>query len=119
MKDTEVKALLKEQGFPEHVWKSGKKGIIERWEKFVSEVEAGYRLHLEDYRNDLDLRAIIARVGLEKDAADADRRLRSCLVFSADSVWDCEITEAWWIFGYPKNAKGDLLKDLKAQGYCK
>jgi hypothetical protein len=118
MNDKEVKEYLKANGYPEHVVKGGRKGLVERWEKFVAEVEAGYSLNLEDYRNDLDLRAIIGRLGLQKHVADADRRLRKCLVFCADPVWECdENPDAFWIHGAPKNAKGELKKDLKAAGY--
>jgi hypothetical protein len=119
MKDADVKQLLKAEGYPEHVWKSGKKGLIEKWARFVAEVEAGYSLTLEDYRNDLDLRAIIAKVEMDGDVAALDERFRQCLVFSAKPVWECDQPNAFWIYGYPKNAKGDLKKDLRAEGFLK
>jgi hypothetical protein len=117
MKDAEVKRLLKAEGYPEHVWKGGKKGLIEKWAKFVAEVEAGYSLTLEDYRNDLDLRALIAKLAMDADVAALDERFRQCLVFSAKPVWECGQPNAFWIYGYPKNAKGDLKKDLRAEGF--
>ncbi len=48
--------------------------MIERWGKFVAEVERGYRFGLEDYRNDLDLRGIIAMLGLDAEVGELDRR---------------------------------------------
>ncbi|MCS7026975.1 MAG: hypothetical protein NZV14_19435 [Bryobacteraceae bacterium] len=117
MKDAEVKQLLKSEGYPEHVWKGGKKGLVEKWAKFVEEVEAGYRLTLEDYRNDLDVRSLIARLGLDEEVAELDERFRRCLVFSAKAIWECDQPHAFWIYGYPKNARGELKKDLRAEGF--
>lgn len=115
----EIKEYLQTNGYPDHIVKGGGKGLLARWEAFVASVESGYSLTLDDYRNDLDLRAIIGKVGLQKNAAEADKRLRRCLVFSAEPVWSCDNADAFWIYGYPKNAKGDLKKDLKAAGLVK
>ena len=90
MTDAEVKEFLKENGYPEHLVKAGKKGLIAQWEQFVSQVEHGYTMHLEDYRNDLDLRAILSRLGLQAEVEEADARLRRVLVFTEASVWDCD-----------------------------
>jgi hypothetical protein len=54
MTDQEMAAYLRENGYPEHLVRAGRAGLIERWRKFVEEVEHGYKLGLEDYRNDLD-----------------------------------------------------------------
>lgn len=116
MTDTEVREFLKENGYPEHIWKGGRRGLAERWEKFVGEVERGYALTLDDYRNDLDVRAIIGALGLQEDVAEADRRLRRLLVFSENSIWDGDNPDAFWLYGYPRNAAGDLLADLKSEG---
>lgn len=118
MTEAEVKSFLKENGYPEHLVKAGKKGLIAQWEQFVSQVEHGYTLHLEDYRNDLDLRAILSRLGLQADVEEADARLRRMLVFTDASVWDCEDNpDAFWLYGYPRNAQGDLLDDLRGEGF--
>ena len=118
MTDAEVKEFLKECGYPEHIIQGGRKGLIQKWEKFVNEVQNGYSLNLEDYRNDLDLRAIIGQLGLQSDVEDADRRFRRLLVFTEESVWDCDDNpDAFWLYGYPKNATGDLLDDLRNEGF--
>lgn len=118
MTDKDVKEYLRSNGYPDHLIKGGRKGLVERYEKFAAQVEAGYSLTLDDYRNDLDLRAIIGRLGLQKHVADADRRLRNCMVFCADPIWECaENPDAFWIHGVPKKPRGDLKKDLKAAGY--
>jgi hypothetical protein len=119
MKDAEVKQLLKAEGYSDHIWKGGKKGLLEKWERFVSEVEAGYSLTLDDYRNDLDLRAIIAKVKLDDEVAEADERFRRCLVFSGKAIWDSDQPNAFWLYGYPRNAKGELKKDLRSEGFLK
>lgn len=118
MTDKEVKEFLKANDYPEHLIKAGKKGLIDRYEKFVDDVEHGYSLNLEDYRNDLDLRAIISRLGLEAEVEEPDRRFRTLLVFAADSIWDCDDNpDAFWLYGYPRNAKGDLIEDLRSEGF--
>ena len=61
MTDQEMTDYLRENGYPEHVVKAGRKGLVDRWRKFVEEVERGYKFGLEDYRNDLDLRAMKTR----------------------------------------------------------
>jgi hypothetical protein len=116
MTDSEIEAYLREAGCPEQVWRAGRKGLLGKWREFVDEVERGYALHLEDYRNDLDVRDLIARIGLQAEAAESDRRLRRLLVFTADPIWESENKDAFWLFGYPRNAGSDLRADLEAEG---
>ena len=82
----------------------------------VEEVEHGYKLGLEDYRNDLDLRGIIGMVGLDDQVRDLDRRLEDMLTARDKRVWESASSDPFWDFGYPKNARGELLEDLKAEG---
>jgi len=79
MTDEEMNTYLRDNGYPEHIVRAGRAGLIERWGKFVDEVERGYRFGLEDYRNDLDLRGIIAMLGLDEEVADLDRRFQALL----------------------------------------
>jgi hypothetical protein len=115
MTDHEMQEYLRENGYPEHVVRAGKAGLIERWKKFVEEVERGYKLGLEDYRNDLDLRGIIGMVGLDEQVRDLDRRLEAMLTARDKRVWESGNGDPFWDFGYPKNARGELLEDLKAE----
>lgn len=117
MTDAEIQAFLKENGYPEHIWSKGRLGLKQRWEAFVDAVERGYPFHLEDYRNDLDIRALIGVLGLQADVAEADKRLRRLLVFTAEPIWECENPDAFWLFGYPRNAGPALLEDLRAEGF--
>jgi hypothetical protein len=116
MNDEEMAAYLRENGYPEHVVRAGRAGLIERWSKFVGEVEHGYRFGLEDYRNDLDLRGIIAMLGLDGDVQELDRRFESLLVHRDQRVWETSAASPFWDFGYPRNAGSQLLEDIEAEG---
>jgi hypothetical protein len=117
--DAEVQDYLRANGYPEHVVRGGKAGLVRRWSEFVERVERGYSLGLEDYRNDLDIRAILARAGAEdEDVRALDGRLKKMLK-SDVRVWQSAAGDPFWDFGYPRNAGGDLLSDLRAEGLVK
>jgi len=117
MTDEEIRAYLADNGYPEHLVKAGRAGLIDGWRKFVEQVEHGYKFGLEDYRNDLDLRGIIALVGLDDQVRDLDRRFESVLANRTVRVWESSAYDPFWDFGYPKNASGQLLEDLKKEGF--
>jgi hypothetical protein len=116
--DAEIIDYLSDNGYPDHIVSGGREGLIRRWSEFVGEVEAGYRYRLEDYRNDLDLRGVLAILELDRDplVSAADERLRSMLTETGTRVWESMAGEAFWDFGYPHNASGQLLRDLAAAG---
>jgi hypothetical protein len=116
MTDQELEEYLRENGYPDHIVRGGREGLIRRWNEFVAEVERGYRLGLEDYRNDLDVRGVIALAGLDSAVADADRRLAAMLTHGETRVWESAGENPFWDFGYPRNVSGDLLEDLEAEG---
>lgn len=116
MTDLEIAEFLRENGYPEHVAKAGKRGLIARYERFVDEVEKGYRLTLDDYRNDLDLRGILAQLGLDEEVREADGRFRALLTGREYRIWESAPGDPFWDFGYPKNAAGELREDLEAEG---
>lgn len=116
MTDAEMTDYLRENGYPEHIVRAGRAGLIERWRKFVEEVERGYRFGLEDYRNDLDLRGIIAMLGLGADVADLDRRFEAQLTARDKRVWESSAADPFWDFGYPHNAGRQLMEDLVSEG---
>ena len=113
MTDEEMAAYLSENGYPEHVIRAGRAGLIARWRKFVADVEHGYKLGLEDYRNDLDLRGIIAMLGLDAEVADLDRRFEALLIDRGKRIWETSAADPFWDFGYPANAGRQLLEDIK------
>ena len=117
MTDSEIRSYLRDNGYPEHIVKGGRDGLIRRWREFVSEVERGYEFGLEDYRNDLDIRGIIRLIGADEDAADADQRFQSVLTATDVRVWESGDGDPWWDFGYPRNVRGDLRADLRSAGF--
>lgn len=117
MTDGEITAYLRENGYPEHIVREGRAGLVRRWGEFVAQVERGYRLGLEDYRNDLDLRAIISLAGAEDDEVRAlDDRLRAMMTATTVRVWESAAGDPFWDFGYPRNASGELLEGLREEG---
>ncbi|MGH9695891.1 MAG: hypothetical protein ACRD5Z_17190 [Bryobacteraceae bacterium] len=119
MTDEEITGYLEDNGYPPHIVRGGKAGLVKRWREFVSEVERGYRYRLDDYRNDLDLRGVIAMLGLENEAgiADADEGLKQMLTETDCRVWESVDGSPFWDFGYPRNASGELLNDLREAGF--
>jgi hypothetical protein len=116
MTDEEMAVYLRENGYPEHVVLAGRVGLIDRWRKFVESVERGYKFGLEDYRNDLDLRGIIAMLGLDGEVRDLDARLEALLIGRDQRVWESSAGDPFWDFGYPRNAGDQLVEDLKKEG---
>jgi hypothetical protein len=116
MSDEEMAAYLRENGYPEHVVRAGRKGLIERWGKFVAEVERGYKFGLEDYRNDLDLRGIIAMLGMDQEVSETDRRFEALLSHRDKRIWESSGTDPFWDFGYPSNAGRQLMEDIINEG---
>jgi hypothetical protein len=111
-----IKKKLLAHGVPEHVIEGGAAGLIAGWRRFVESVEQGYPLGLDDYRNDLDLRELIAVAGLDSEVAAEDKRLRQALLPEGRPVWESDVPDAFWVRGYPRNASGELLSDLQAEG---
>lgn len=112
-----VDDYLRENDYPEHVVRAGREGLIRQWRQFVERVEKGYSFGLEDYRNDLDARAILALAGAEEqELAALDERLREFLISCEKRVWESAPGNPFWDFGYPRNAGPDLLEDLRSEG---
>lgn len=117
MTDDEIQQYLGDNGYPEHIVREGRAGLVRRWREFVEQVERGYALGLEDYRNDLDVRAILELAGGEDDEIAAlDARLRAMLTSTTVRVWESAAGDPFWDFGYPRNASGELLDELRAEG---
>jgi hypothetical protein len=107
---------LRENGYPEHIVREGRAGLVRKWREFVEQVERGYSLGLEDYRNDLDVRAILALASAEDEEVLAlDERLKPLLIAHDKRVWESAPGEPFWDFGYPRNAGPDLLDDLRSE----
>ena len=114
----EICDYLEDNGYPPHIVRGGAEGLIRRWQDFVAELEAGYLHRLEDYRHDLDLRGVIQTLGMGEDATvrNADERLRPLLTTPMSACGRAWRESRFWDFGYPRNASGDLIRDLTAAG---
>jgi hypothetical protein len=112
-----VEEYLRENGYPEHVIRDGRAGLVRKWRDFVEQVERGYPLGLEDYRNDLDVRAILAQADAEDEEVLAlDERFKKLLIECDQRVWESAPGDPFWDFGYPGNAGPDLIDDLRSSG---
>jgi hypothetical protein len=114
--EDEIVSFLEDSGYPAHIVAAGSPGLIARWTEFVNEVERGYPYRLSDYRHDLDLRGAIAVLGLAEQVREADERFEALLVNREVRVWESAGEDRWWDFGYPRNASGLLLRDLRSGG---
>jgi hypothetical protein len=116
MTDAQIRHYLSENGYPEHIVREGCAGLLRRWREFIEQVERGYLLGIEDYRNDLDVRGIIALAKADDTEIHAlDARLRELLIATDVRVWESGPDNAFWDFGYPSNAGADLLEDLRRE----
>jgi len=116
MTDAQLRDYLSENGYPEHIVREGREGLLRRWREFIEQVERGYPLGIEDYRNDLDVRGIIALAKADDAEVDAlDERLKKLLTAEDMRVWESGPGDAFWDFGYPRNAGADLLDDLRRE----
>jgi hypothetical protein len=121
MTDPEIQNYLRDNGYPEHVVRDGRAGLLRQWREFVGQVEKGYTLGLEDYRNDLDVRAILELAVAGTDDPNAaeiqalDDRLKKMLAATNVRVWE-SAPSPFWDFGYPRNAGPGLIADLRAEG---
>ena len=114
--DDEIRAKLRARGAADYIVREGGGGLLTRWREFVEQVESGYRVGLDDYRNDLDIRTLIEAVGLGPEVAGEDARFRALLAHTDQPVWSSDSADAFWVKGYPRNAAGELLNDLRAAG---
>jgi hypothetical protein len=118
MTDLEVQTYLAENGYPQHIVREGRQGLVRRWRQFVEQVESGYALGLEDYRNDLDVRAILRLADSEEQEVLAlDERFKAMLVSVDVRVWESGPGEPFWDFGYPRNAGAELTDGLREEGW--
>jgi hypothetical protein len=116
MTDQEITDYLRENGYPEHIVRAGPTGLINRWRKFVEDVERGYKSGLEDYRKELDIRGILAMFELDNDVVELDRRFEATLIATDKRLWESSPADPFWDFGYPRNAGSTLLEDITKEG---
>jgi len=81
MTEEEAKEYLRNRGCADFVWKGGSERLIQRWQKFVAEVERGYcpNCLIDEYWNDLTTRELIHEIGFDEQVKEADERFRTML----------------------------------------
>jgi len=125
-----VQDYLRKRGCAEHVVRGGLAGLLERWERVVDEVAAGYPLGLDDYLNDMDGRELIAavlqlaapreRAAAAPRLAAADERLRGLVAAAPGCLWGAGAAKEhgwtperqWWYFTSPLHPGAQLRRDL-------
>jgi hypothetical protein len=130
-----VRDLLRRRGAPESVVSGGLAGLVESWERTVGEIEAGYRLGIDDYLNDMDGRQLLEDAwGAANDAMRkkfqprlraADERARAALAAVDRCLWGADVAryhgwtaaKQWWYFMRPRSAGEDLERELKEMGF--
>jgi hypothetical protein len=112
--DQEIQGFLEDNGYPRHIVEGGREFLLRRYREFVNEVERGYEYGIHEYRHDLDLRGVIAMLGLDAEVADSDARLAPMLTGTEYRIWESLPGTPFWDFGYPRNARGRLLRDWQA-----
>jgi len=113
-----VREYLRGVGVRRDVAEGGLSGLVSSWETIVRQLDGVYTLTIDDYRNDLDIRDLIAKVvpiakPAEREAvagrlAAADQHFRNATQ-AGDSVWgdppdSSDATDAWWTFRWPQRA---------------
>jgi hypothetical protein len=128
-----VREYLRRSGAPYSVVARGLRGLVENWERVVTQVVEGYNLSLDDYLNDMDTRQLLSnalelapeevRAAFMARVHDADLRIRLNLVPAGRCLWGGIVAEEegwteeknWWYFEKPRNAGPELQRELDPQ----
>lgn len=126
-----VDAALRARGVADHVLAGGLAGLVESWERVAAELERGYTGGLDEWRNDMDVRDILAealdaasapeRRALGRRVRLADRRVRGRLMSAGCCVWGARVAanhgwsagRQWWYFLEPRTKNAELARDLE------
>lgn len=90
--------------------------LVAKWKAFVEAVEKGYGFGLYDYRNDLDIRSLLADAGHSGIVEELDQRFQATLTARKIKIWESDSPDAFWCYGYPKKTNAEFKQDLKAEG---
>ena len=128
-----VAKYLASRGVSRRGQRAGLHGLIARWEAFAHAAER-YDLTLDAWRDDVDLRDIIAgalAVAPDADRAEAgmalgraDAFFREATVETKRSLWGDSVGSAdehdprqqWWYYRRPKDPGETMLASLKGAG---
>jgi hypothetical protein len=123
LRDAEAK-MREDWGFAPNVdlpW------LLDRWERFVSEVETGFHHRLDEYTYELSLRDEIETImksvperlsnEIRQRVAPSDHRFRFATKTVAKPLLpDVDGPDKYWWSRVPKLLHGELLEALKAEG---
>lgn len=89
--------------------------VVNAWRLVVKQItEGSYNVTENEYWNDLDVRGIIDKIGLNEDieVKKIDEKFKTTLINTNVRIWGYkkERKDDWWNFGYPNNLSG-YLKD--------
>ena len=111
MVDDDIKNALKLMGCAKHVVDGGLEYLMQAWRSLVSKLAAKYTKGIDEFRNSLDGRSILAEV-LERVPAgkqaqiiaelnflDEEFRRRTLPSETAVNSWR---TDYWWNYRYPE-----------------
>ena len=103
--------------------------LLGRWRRVVEAVETGYRLGIYDYRNDLTIREIIARIldrinaklrrKVENMLTPLDERFNQASYVADNAVFPGALArnpDAWWYTRLPRKLVGELKEDSEREG---
>jgi hypothetical protein len=103
---------------------------LEAWERIVAQVESGYRLDLDDWLNDMDLRraldetmsdpAISVTPAFAGRLMAIDRRFLRATADAGKCLWGAAVAaregwhadRQWWYFRRPRNGNAALDREI-------
>ncbi|MBK7645028.1 MAG: hypothetical protein IPJ19_18610 [Planctomycetes bacterium] len=127
-----VRAYLLQLGAAEHVVAGGLLGLVERWERIAQETAAGRVLDLDNWRNDLDTRQLLAdalphapapeSARFHSRLAAADLELRRATQPLPACIWPAAVAKRegwqprsnWWYFVRPTRLGPEFAAELEA-----
>lgn len=126
----EIKNILNTKKFSDIVLEKGIVYLINEWTWFVDYCNDGFEDNFDEYTNDLTTREIIQYVidsldnknlvlKIKKLISNADTEFKNLLVNTEIKSWPIESDDKekyFWFWGIVKNAKGELLEDIKKLG---
>ena len=128
--DDKLKEFLQERGCPRTLVDGGLNGLLDAWENLIDEIETEYKLSLDDYLDEVDVRQIISEIPVPLTPAQEGRLHALDLRFKAATgetrkcIWGKNTAQEeawsedknWWYYRVPLNPGSDLQIELLQSG---
>jgi len=102
--------------------------LVKEWYIFVEYCKNGFEDNFDEYTNDLSIRHIIQdildtlddknlRTKIQAAISNGDQEFKNLLVETDKKIWPTPSDDKekyFWYWGIVRNAKGELLEDLKS-----